>query len=254
MTEQEWRLRKKKGYSQSGTLSTPGNNTPQNSKVSMQAEFPEAGDYTVKFGIIPPKVPVGAVIGGGPVAQDGQVVVPVTVLATVIWKVNGNQVTRKLNVSTQGGTSISGEGEAVEVQLQDATPNNATVPFNTPQQYTATISCAPGTRPVTGLPCTLVAVAKNTVIAGAGTLGPIPIPNDAGVLSLRVYPVSFAGPPPVAPIVRVDISDGFNILRSYNPAIESDFISLPPNAVQIVINNLDPANSISVSADWGIEG
>ena len=254
MTEQEFRLRKKKGYSQSGPLSTPGNGSPQSLRVSMQAEFPEAGDYTVKIGVQPPKINTGSVAGGGPVAQQGQVIVPVSVQALVIWKVNGNQVQRIISVGTQGGTSISGEGEAVEVQLTDVTPNNSTAPFNVPLSYAVTISCAPGTRPVTNQPCTLNAIAKNVSIPAGSALAAIPVPNDAGVISLRVYLASFAGPPPVTPSVRVDFTDGFNVVRSYNPMIDTDFVPLPPNAVQVVINNLDAANAISVTADWGVEG
>jgi hypothetical protein len=98
-------FRTKTGWGQSGNLIT-GNKTQ---RVSMQADFNVgvgAFDFTAQFSLTPP--------GGG----LGDAVVNAEAL--IHWRVEGQEVTRRVTIGA--GTAVTGTGQAVRVEMFDATP------------------------------------------------------------------------------------------------------------------------------------
>jgi hypothetical protein len=94
----------KTGWGQSGTL-TAGNKTQ---RVTMQADFNKgvgAFDFTCQFSVTAP--------GGRSV---------VNAEALVSWRVEGQEVTRRITIGA--GASLTGVGQAVRVEIYDATPPN----------------------------------------------------------------------------------------------------------------------------------
>jgi hypothetical protein len=93
----------KTGWGQSGNLIT-GNRI---NRVTMQADFNKgvgAFDFTAQFNITPP--------------NNGNAIVNAEAL--IHWRVEGQEVTRRLTIGA--GATLTGVGQAVRVEMYDATP------------------------------------------------------------------------------------------------------------------------------------
>ncbi|MGO9835531.1 MAG: hypothetical protein ACLP1X_15090 [Polyangiaceae bacterium] len=231
----------KDGWSSSGTLVTGSGNQP----VTMQADFPEADVYTIEFAVDPP---TGGVYRA---------------VAQISWTVEGNTISRKLDVAN--GVAISAPAQAVRVQVNDFTAGSAPSP---PQQYGVTISATRGTRPVTGQPPTYLVFPVQVEILASGGAPPyksdfFPIEQGAGVISVSVAATSLAGPlssvnPATVPNLLIQQQDASGVvLKSYkydDQGVGPAFVAISPLATQVFVINLDTSNPVYFSAVWGIEG
>lgn len=95
-------FRTKTGWGQSGNLTVGG----KTQRVTMQADFNKgvgAFDFTAQFNLTPPGE-------GGVVNAE----------ALVHWRVEGQEVTRRITIG--GGATLTGVGQAVRIEIYDATP------------------------------------------------------------------------------------------------------------------------------------
>lgn len=220
------------GWSQSGTL-VPGSS---NSAVSLQAQFPLIGAYTVQLNIQDPNASL--VVGNEVVRAQ----------AEIQWSVKGNTVTRL--VDCVNGLSITGEAEAVSVRVVDR--SLITVPGKRP--YVVSINVAPGTRPSVQQPP--VFSADRQTLSGGLASGGVIVP--AGAISAQINVVGVTvGQPIVDPdyyIVR-QIANGGLVLKAFSPFRYDGWIPLAAGCTQIRFEQ-----SALVVADWfwftsfGIDG
>lgn len=116
----------KTGWGQSGQLTT-GNQTK---RVTMQADFNRgvgAFDFTAQFNLTP--------------SSTGNAIVNAEAL--VRWRVEGQEVTRRLTIGA--GASLTGVGQAVRVEMYDATPPQ----FWKSRRVPGTATLTPGSENVT---------------------------------------------------------------------------------------------------------
>ena len=110
----------KTGWGQSGNLTTGG----KTQRVTMQADFNKgvgAFDFTAQFNITP--------LSGDAVANAE---------ALVSWRVEGQAVSRRLTIGA--GSTITGVGQAVRIEMYDATPPQ----FTKMQRVPGTAALTPG--------------------------------------------------------------------------------------------------------------
>src|SRR5271170_655168 len=115
-----------RSWAQTGKV-TQAANRPD---LKLQCQLNETGVWTVQFGLFATGV------------------APIMPQADIIWKVNGNQVLRRVSIGS--GVSVGGVGEAVEVEVSDVLP--ATEVIGAIQQYNVAIAVVNGTRPSTSQP------------------------------------------------------------------------------------------------------
>lgn len=216
----------KSGWQQSGKLTT-GNT---NKAVTCQADFaPRAGYFTVQIGI------------------DGFVGKSRNTEATIIFSVEGGQISRRITVGN--GATISGPGQAVRVRVIDKT---TVTPLGS--DYGVQIQISPGVRPTTEQPPTLYG---GFFQQGPGIVA-IPIPQDAGVISVDVEAImqnamgAIVAPPPN--VVAKLLDSAGVALKIYYIGVDATFVPVPPNAAFLEIQNFDAANTALASVIWGIDG
>lgn len=225
---------KKQGWQQSGTLTT-GDTTKQ---VSMQADFPVAGYYTVQFGVKPPELPP-------PTAQPA-----FDIEAEITWSVEG-QFVRRL-VSVGNGTSVSGPGQAVKVTIRDKTAE--TFPLTAALDYTVSVQVTPGTRPAEERPPILRGFPEVVDVAPLGVTS-IDVPPDAGVISVETTAGIFTFPPATAQAnVQVVQSTAGVVLKAYMLGDVKGFVPLAPNARLVSIRNNSAVDTYRIQFTWGIDG
>jgi hypothetical protein len=239
-------LNRKDGWSQSGPLRV---NAP-NDSVSLQANFPIADVYTIQFGVSSPPSNIYRAV------------------ATITWTVEGNPITRQVDVGN--GVSISAPSQAVKVIVNDAT--NTTTGGVPNEKYGVTISITRGTRPYTGQPATLkainpagtIAIFLLTGIGGGASVAAYAIPQNIGVISVEVTAVGgdpTSAPPlpgaPTLPNVTITHANGPNNLKRYlytDQVSGVGFVSLSPQTTTIFLSNGSPTNNVFVSVTYGIDG
>jgi hypothetical protein len=225
----------KKGWSVAGELTT-GLAAPT---VSLQANF-EPGDYTIQFNLIMP--------------NTGGAAINVRAVALVTWSVEGNQVTRRVNVGN--GVSISGNAEGVRVVISDSSDLTFVPLSRIPYVVAATIT--KGTRPSVEQPPKLYprpgGRATYDTLAPAATIVYL-IPADAGVISVFVSvaadPAGVNAPIPEQGVQVTQL--GGTALAVYDPRA-SQFVPLAPGATQIAVTNMTAGQTIVVNCVFGIDG
>lgn len=219
-------VEKKEGWQQSGTLTTGD----ANKKVSMQAEFPKPGYYTFQFGVIP--------------AKSGAF----RAVAEVQFSVEGSTVRRRVTIGN--GTSISGTGQAAKVTVSDDSANFLGFLGN---DYTVWAQCSPGTRPSQNQPPVLQG---DLVRVNAGTQSVVPIPDNAGVISLELVaaPLATASGLPVNSLIGVLSNPVGFTLKTFAITGNPGFISVPAGATILTVQNVSTADDYLVTPTWGIDG
>lgn len=224
---------KKTGWQQSGVLTTGR----PDKRVSMQADFqPEAGYYTIQFGVDAPEATVPS--------YDA--------IAEITWSVEGATIRRVVSVAN--GVTVSGPGQAVRVVVYDQSLNASIFGYN---DYTVTIAVSPGTRPSAGRPPILQArwtsglpSVAPIAIAGSATLD---IPQDSGVGSVELLLSAVAGIFPIIARVQHFVPGG-TIQKLYMITEETDgFIAIAPGSTQVTVYN-ESVSAIYCTATWGIDG
>jgi hypothetical protein len=257
----------KDGASASGTVLTQSNFAQvsqlpyaafpvSKSQAHLQVDFTRqmggAGVYTIQFYVVPPGAdPINPAFSGFYQA-----------IAVITFSVEGNFVKRVVSIGD--GVSISGCGQAVEVDVYDTTPpmqDDDGNPYNTPGlPYTVGILVTEGTRASTALPPTYI----NAVASDLSAFGVIndkviyPVPVNAGVVSAKIF-VCNNGQSGVNPNVTVQqLTPGAGIypasvLAEYNPCINTGFEPIVPGCQQILIIN-NATTTCSVMIIWGVDG
>lgn len=216
------------GWSQSGEMRT----ADSNAKVTMQASFPEPGNYTCQFGL--QKIDTN---------YPGVIVCE----AEIIWSVEGNFVRRVVSVGN--GASIQGQAQGIKVTLSDHTPASV---FDG-KRYIASVQCTKGTRasyshPPIYVPSDLLEI----ILIPATDSFQLAVPENCGIISAFVTLISPGNTlSPEEAYVEQQFGSGFQ--RIYSPLDTPGFIPLGPNVINLVLNNLS-ANQVVASVAWGIDG
>lgn len=215
---------------------------------TLQANFDEAGAYTVQFtvdnivdlfgapGIINPK-------------------------ADITWTVEGNPVRR--TVSIANGTTVSGVGQACKVEVYD---EPLTAGGGSAYGYQVGITVAPGTRAATQsqpqlIPDLGMVGTIGSLLVAAGTQSTIAIPQDVGAISVYITATARKAGTLVA-ITDTDIAvRHINALavqddKSYNP-IRTGWVPIASTSNQIVLENgfgIGSGNDILFGITFGIDG
>jgi hypothetical protein len=213
----------KDGWSQSGTLISGNANQP----VTMQANFPESNTYTVMFGVDPPPSGVFRAV------------------AIVSWTVEGNTITRQIDIGS--GVAISAPAQAVRVIVNDLT--TPALGGTAGEKYGVSISVTRGIRAVASNPPTLSGVSPIGDITifplATGVSGLWPVPQGAGVEAVTVAASTFtAGVPADLNIAQQNAVPV--ILKSYRYEDQGSgdaFVALSPLATGILITNLGPTTT-----------
>lgn len=240
----------KTGWGQSGTL-TAGDRTKQ---VTMQAEFPETGSFTAQFDKDGPLLTIN---------ED-----PIMPEALITWVVEGHIVTRRITVGD--GASITGVGQAVKIQMTDATTSTNLPSPVTPTDYGVSVQVARGVRGASKQPPTLVlhdiipsaTSVANLLSFGGGTFGlaahsfvSIVVPPDAGATMLYITAIATSGTPTLAAgdiLVTQELGIGAGG-KEYDAFNYLDWVPLNPGVTDILITN-NSAQSFLVTATLGIDG
>lgn len=233
-------------WSTSGTLRTPAPTGPGGlgergtESVSLQAVFDEPGVYTVQFALVArlPNAPFDFPL----VAQAR---------AEITWSVEGNQITRIVDLTD--GCSVVGLGQGVRVVVRDVTPLQ-TIPQQTPYDYTIGISVTKGTKNSAVTPPTYKLASAVTM----DTDKTFAIPHDAGANALFVYPGFDAASPPTNGVIVIGV-DQFNTpqfsYRLYANEIPT-WVPLVPGVERIRVVRITgiAADPIALTVLLGIDG
>lgn len=211
-----------KGWSASQTLAAVSGDSFQ-----LQANFAEPGPYTAQFTVNYP----------------GAWGINFSCVAQIDWKVEGNWVTRLVNVTN--GTSISGTSQGVRIIVRDT--SSRFVPGVT-ANYLASVQVAPGTRPQTTRG-PIYQPDPPILVPSLGTVQ-IQLPENAGVTSVMVLAPSNAGAGDLLAILNVDPVFGYE----WDVATDRNWHILPSGVTRLDIANSDPINSFNVLVIYGIDG
>jgi hypothetical protein len=240
---------KKSGASQSGVLytQTKGQRSQAHMQVDFERTFGFAGMFTLQFYVDPPKDPINPAYNGFYQA-----------FAEITWSVEGNFVKRLVSIGD--GVSISGCGQAVDVQVFDVTIPLGTIPPNvsTPGlQYRIGMQVTRGTRPSQNQPPTFVNTLPQTILAGGNFA--FQVPQGAGIISVKTSVYDITTPAAAKGVSLVAISSaGVNpnpqtTLIQFDPMSDTDFVPLPPGATQVIVH-ASSTDSILANVTWGVDG
>ncbi len=196
---------------------------------------PESGTMTLAFSVQHPTVP----------SSNGVV----DCQALINWTIDGNRVTRRISVGN--GTSITGVGQSVMVQLIDKTTTAGGAVLGAP--YEVDVQVGLGVRgSVAQLPV-LNEAANNLTVPPSSQVSII-IPQDAGAVSAKVLVRSQAAVPGPAN-TTVQFVNGFGSSQAtYDPQVQTDFVPIPPSSIIVQLINNDAANAVTMTLIWGIDG
>jgi hypothetical protein len=260
----------KLGYQATQNLTTPGAaplaaTGPGQPTSLLGVLFDEPDAWTIEFSIQTPNVlPVPTPSQGAPNAGIVQpepwipaVSGGVRAIATVNWKVSGNQIQRIFDIGS--GVSITGVSASCDVQIQDLTYS---IGGAAGLIYSVACTISRGTRASTGLPGPVlwngpVPTIGSAVLSSVG----VEVPSNAGVVSVEVTAVSGT---PLVPnptdnqILQVTHYNGSQPVKQY--VIQTagpdqiGFIKLAPGTNLVTLENFTGTAPISAYISWGIDG
>ncbi len=221
-------------WSKSGTLTTQ---SPDNT-VQLDQIMPEPDNYTVQFSVTP-----------DPLITYTD---PIRAIGTVLWKVDGLFLQRKVTIGN--GISISGTAEAITAIITDDT---GSVGGANAFGYAASVQISKGTRASIQQPPTFIPKVPSvqTAIVNTGTLD-IAVPSNAGAISYMTLASPSA---PGAAVIAGGITcaqqlvvGGTNAFIS-DPILDRGWIPLSPNVTNLRITNKSGV-AVNVSVIFGIDG
>lgn len=194
------------------------------------------GEYTLQFQVLPP--------------PDGQ---GFACYAIVDWKLDGQQIRRKVSVFS--GAAITGMAESIDVKIVDVSGVGTTGFPTVAQKYKVAMTLSRGKRGDIQQPPILITQPDAIEF---GTPAPVfLIPQDAGVVSAMVLTTAPDGTQDgLTKIIVQQITTGGLPTQSYHPdTIPGAWIPISPLAVQLSILNSDTENDPPLgNVIWGIEG
>jgi hypothetical protein len=207
----------------------------------MQGDLQEAQTHTVQFNVT-----------NNPASNN-----PIRTEAIITWFVGGNTVIRRVSVGD--GTSVSGTGNSVHVQIVDRTvdagpgaPNGV--------EYTVSCQVAKGVRPTVQMPAILVPIPGIYSVPPLSAIS-VPVPDDTGVISVLITAMlsPFSGTfMTTIPQAHVDHLNNGISTKAYNPTVYTDWVPLSPGTTEIILNNhfpvAPPGFAIFYSVTFGIDG
>jgi hypothetical protein len=250
-------LNKVTGWSSSGTLFTG----VKGNEVKLQAIFKDdPGNYSVEFNVQLPAV------GNGPTSTF----IYAAPEALITWTVKGNTVTRRVSVGD--GVTVSGMAEGVNISVFDnSTQNNlAAAGGQGAIAYTVSIQVVKGLRPNTQQPPTLVALDPRPgvflglygIIVQTGADVHVPIPQDAGVVSVFVTAFSLAPVRGVPASGAGDVSQTYDVpfgnttlvYRISDASDQDTWTPVTPGSNAIVLQAFGVGQAITYTIMFGIDG
>jgi hypothetical protein len=202
-------------------------------KPIIQAVFPKAAYYTIRFGVNPPN------------PTDEGVSTFYSAEATITWKTEGNKITRRISIGN--GVAISGTGQACDVTISDTTPDEGQ-PLG--QNYSVNAHMTTGTRPYCQQPVILQTVNTVQLVAPAGIIV-YEIPQDAGIISCAIS--AFSAATPNLTVTQFASASVDTKKYSQGNLTNPEYISLVPNTQFIQVVNAG-ADEVILTLTWGIEG
>lgn len=141
--------------------------------ISMQANFPESGPYTIQFQV---NMPANADIESFNFSTE----------AIITWSVEGNFISRRITVAD--GASVTGVGQAASVRVIDTSVATGNIPLpGGTSIYEVGISVARGNRSSAMIPTFVPPDARAAaLVAGVGNKVDIDIPDNSGINSVMV--------------------------------------------------------------------
>lgn len=213
-----------------------------------QANFDQAGEYTVQF-----TVDNIVDLFGAPGIINPR--------ADITWTVEGNPVRR--TVSIANGTTVSGVGQACKVEVYD---EPLTGGGGSSYGYQVGVTIAPGTRSATRIQPQLIpdlgvpsSIGSYLLIAGSTII--FPVPKNVGATSVYITATGRnAGAPLVLTSANVAVRH-INLMavqsdKDYNP-VNAGWVPLAASTDQIVLENafaFGSGNDILFSITFGIDG
>lgn len=235
----------KSGWGQAGTLIAGD----PHGQVTAQANLEEGGTMTAYFQVTP-----------NPASNN-----PIYVAATVIWRIAGHEVVRKITVGN--GSSITGVAEGVRIILTDATAAFVSQappsPPITPVPYSVNVQFALGARGTNKQPPVLIPSTLDPSSTGAQGQGGvftvnaagtavIPIDTTAGVISTYITVIS-EGTNPAFGLYIADFMYNATRTKAYEPRQYPDWVPVTPGANFLRLGNADTSPAL-FSVTFGIDG
>ncbi len=218
--------------------------TPSNLLVSLQKNFPEAGTYTIQFGLAP--------LGEDPSNKQA-----IECEALITWGAGGNSITRRVSVGN--GVSISGTADSVRVVARDVSTGSDGAFYNVTILVTKGVR-APFQPPLLVPTLELSGGPNNPIVLAPGASHTYPVPRDAGATSVCVIAgTGIIAVPPVASIPEqearvVQLGPGLiGALKSYD-ARNFEFVPLAPGCTDVMVYNGTVAGSLRFHVSFGIDG
>jgi hypothetical protein len=121
-------------------------------------------------------------------------------------------------------------------------------------KYTVSVQVSEGTRPTNGtLPPVLFGLSTTlNPGVGPGSTIEVLVPVGSGANSVEV--VALSDNAASKPNVAVAQLTGGLVIKSYDPTINTGFVSLMPNALAIQVANQDTSDEVNICLTWGIDG
>ena len=220
--------------------------------VSMQADFPDPGNYTIQFSI-------QTKINPAPFGQKNQA------LAEIEWTVEGGTIKRVISIGN--GTSITGVAQAVKVRVIDDTRTGTAFAAGFDPEYLISMQVVKGTRPAVNrppsrIPANIAAGGGYQALTNGYTILPsgggvlIPVPEEGAIsVSVQVQDASVGGtlvPEDSIAVLQRQHSGASTILSVCDPR-DFDWIPLSPACGYILVANYN-AFDVAVSVAFGIDG
>lgn len=190
--------------------------------VHLNCQFADVANYTVQFFLLSSRLVPANIPPGKPVIAAG-----FRAKANVVWSVKGQPIRRQFHVGD--GTSLVGTADGVDVTIVDDSQIDSTyagIP------YDAFITVTKGTR---GSHKQLVFLDLGVQLQTPGGSAGLEIPDDIGAISIFVAAISND---PANPLINgasaVTINNGVNTVLTFDPFRNTDWIPLPPDAINIV--------------------
>jgi len=218
-------------------------------KVTLQANFPKPGTYTVQLNANPFAV--------GPLDPNARAP---EAEALITWAVEGNSIQRRVSVIS--GMAISGAGQGVKVEMFNVSvPNPALAPTANPF-YPVSAMVIRGSRGTDSNPPYLMRNDESVgfPVTAFANSGSIAVPQGVGVKSVQVM-ASYDGAAIAAlsgeqgALILEMLSTAGTVLNAYDPRFY-DFVPLAPGTVRLRLRS-----QITVAGAtwgcypmWGIEG
>jgi len=243
----------KTGWSQSGTLVTGGNpgvlpstgknQVPPTALIPLQCNFQRPTPYTAQF-----------FTSGNPQSNN-----PIVTIATLVWSVAGNNITRQLTVGD--GVSISGTAQSLVVKAIDATTGDFSgettlnaVPYN------VSILVTPGVRASTTLPPTLSPSSHDLyeLLQGISTTGDytLVVPQGVGVTSVQISVINADGTVAPGTAIVEHLAYTYTIKKYDVAQVQGLWIPIFPGTTGLGLHNENTSGTSSYvyNVVYGIDG